>query len=144
MSRTISPSFWAYDAKTWTERLTPKLSGKNLPYIYLYGGEYELDNGAVTILMNNALIQQGYPKNRITCNIYLPGEHLNVYWQNMFPEFLHAMYERNVPALENGFVVPIPEVKPNGKRSVHIGGDRMVLLPLRLPQMNIMTRNGQV
>ncbi len=105
----LSPSFWAYDLNTWTQWLLPKMSGKNLPYIYLYGGDYALDSGALAILMNNGLLQSGYPKDRIVCSVYQPGEHLNVYWQNMLPEFLQAMFERKVSALENGFVVPVSQ-----------------------------------
>ncbi len=105
----LSPSFWAYDVKNWTQWLLPRMSGKNLPYLYLYGGDYELDNGALAIIMNNALLQQGYPKDRIVCSVYQPGEHLSVYWQNMFPEFLQAFCARKVSALENGAVVQLPE-----------------------------------
>lgn len=104
----LSPSFWAYNVPVWTAWLTAKLSNKNLPYLYLYGGSYELDNGAVAILMNNALLQNGYPKDRIVCSVYPSGEHLNVYWQDMFPEFLQAMFDRKVSALTNGAVVPLP------------------------------------
>lgn len=105
----MSPSFWAYGVNTWKEWLMPKLSGENRPYIYLYGGDYEFDNGAVSILMNNALVESGYPKDRIVCSIYLPGEHLNEYWQDVFPEFLQAMFDRKVSALENGASVKLPE-----------------------------------
>ena len=45
----------------------------------------------------------------IVCNVYQPGEHMSVYWQNIFPEFLQAVFERKVSALENGAVVNVPD-----------------------------------
>lgn len=105
----MSPSFWAYDVPEWTKWLLPKLSEKEHPYLYLYGGNYELDNGAYAILMNNALIQYGYPKDKIVCSIYQPGEHLNEYWQDVFPEFLKAMFDRKLSAIENGAVIELPD-----------------------------------
>ena len=108
----MSPSFWAFDVDNWTKWLKSTVSGmsaKTSPYLYLYGGDYELDNGAVSILMNNSLLESGYPKDRILCSVYTPGEHMNEYWQNVFPEFLQAFFERKTSALENGAVIPLPE-----------------------------------
>ena len=105
----MSPAFWAYDIKTWAEFLLPKRSEKNLPYIYFYAGDYKLDAGAYASIMNNALIQYNYPKDRLSCNIYQPGKHLSVYLHNIFPEFLQAMSQRKLSAIENGAAVPIPE-----------------------------------
>ncbi len=105
----MSPSFWAFDIQTWINWLLPKMTEKNHPYLYIYAGDYELDNGAVAALMNNYLIKCGYPKDRIVCSVYQTGEHLNVYWQNIFPEFLQAAFEHKVSALENGVEVLLPE-----------------------------------
>ena len=105
----LSPSFWAYDVKEWTKFLLPKLSEKNLPYIYLYGGDYMMDAGAYATLMNNALLQYGYPKEKLICSVYTPGEHLSIYWQHIMPEFLQVMFARKVSALENGAIAPVPD-----------------------------------
>ena len=105
----MSPSFWAFDVETWTKWLLLKVSEQEHPYLYLYAGMYDLDNGAVATIMNNSLIKNGYPKDKIVCNIYPTGEHLGEYWQNIFPEFLQAAFEHKVSALENGAEAPVPE-----------------------------------
>ena len=120
----LSPAFWAYNIKTWAAFLMPKLALNNPPYVYIYSGGYENDAGAYAVMMNNALIQYGYPKDRISCSIYQPGEHLSVYLHNMFPEFLQAMFEHKVSALENGALVPVPdEVQKQLQNSQNEAGD---------------------
>ena len=101
----MSATFDMYADKEWTEFLKDKINMKNAPLLYFYAGGYAADNGDVMEVMNNKLIESGYPKDRLVFSKYEQGEHLIEYWRNIFPEFLEAVFTQNVTALEFGILV---------------------------------------
>lgn len=101
----MSASFQAFDENTWTAFLTEKLNLNNLPFLYIYAGGYATDNGNVTEAMYNALVENGYPKDKIVFSKYEKGEHFMAYWRNIYSEFLEAAFTQNVTALECGAAV---------------------------------------
>lgn len=101
----MSATFDMFAEKEWTAFLSDKLNMENAPLLYMYAGRYATDNGDVTEVMYNRLIENGYPKNKIVFSKYETGEHLIEYWRSIYPEFLEAAFTQNVSALEFG--VPV-------------------------------------
>lgn len=98
----LSATFDMYDEKVWTKFLSDKLSMENAPLIYMYAGGYATDNGDVTEVMNNRLIESGYAKDKLVFSKYETGGHLISYWRSMYPEFLEAAFTHTLSALEFG------------------------------------------
>lgn len=96
----LSPSFWAFDEKTWMEYLMPKLKSGSKPYIYMYSGGAK-DNGTYAPLMYQGLLQYGYPQDKLIYSRYEEGLHYPWFWRNMYPEFLKAMFTHKIEPLEN-------------------------------------------
>ena len=113
-SGTFSSSFWAFSEEDWKKFLDPKIKSGNLPFIYFYSGKYTGDNGDAAISMYNSLLNMGYPKEKLVFSNYSQGQHLAVYWQDIFPEFLEAMFTQNVTALESGVPAKEPESASDG------------------------------
>lgn len=101
----LSSTFSMYAEAEWTNFLKDKCSMENAPFLYLYAGGYMVDNGDVTEMMYNRLLESGYPKEKIIFSKYEPGEHFIEYWRNIYPEFLEAAFTQHVSALEYG--VPV-------------------------------------
>lgn len=101
----LSPTFGMFPDKEWTTFLSDKYNMENAPFLYLYAGGYAADNGDVTELIYNKLLENGYPKDKLVFSKYEPGEHFIQYWRNIYPEFLEAAFTKDVSALEFG--VPV-------------------------------------
>lgn len=101
----LSATFGMYADKEWENFLSDKLDMENAPFLYFYAGGYASDNGESMEKMNNYLIENGYPKEKLVFNKYEKGEHFIQYWRNIYPEFLEAAFTQNVTALEFG--VPV-------------------------------------
>ena len=101
----LSSSFWAYADETWEKFINDKVNMENAPFLYIYAGGYATDNGDATEPIYNMLVEKGYPKDRFVFNKYEPGQHMPLYWRNIYPEFLQAMFMQKVEALECGIPV---------------------------------------
>lgn len=104
----------------WTNYLTPKATSENLPFIFMYDGSYYNDNGAFSEGMNNALVKNGYPKDKIVFCKYEPGKHEVASWSGIYPQFLEAMFTQKLAAVKSGELVeyidkskPHPALDPN-------------------------------
>lgn len=116
----MSASFWAYEEPEWNTFLSGLTLDENAPFLYIYAGGYMLDNGNVTKAMYDRLLPI-YPKNKLVFSKYEPGEHFMAYWRNIFPEFLEAMFNQNVSALECG--VPVDYIDTTDPYDVEISVD---------------------
>ncbi len=96
----LSPSFWAFDDKTWMEYLTLRLKSGSHPFIYMYSGG-DPDNGVFTPIMYQGLLQYGYPKDKLIYSRYEDGLHYPWFWRNMYPEFLKAMFTHEIEPLQD-------------------------------------------
>ena len=105
----LSASFQLYDDNTWAEFIKDKVDLKNAPFLYFYAGAFGGDNGDVNEPVYNMLIEKGYPKDKLVFDKYEPGRHEPLYWRNIYPEFLQAMFEQKVEALESGVSVQYEE-----------------------------------
>ena len=112
----MSASFQLYDDNTWAEFLKDKVNMENSPFLYFYAGAYAGDNGNVNEPVYNMLIEKGYPKDKLVFDKYESGRHEPMYWRNIYPEFLQAMFEHKVGALECG--VPIKYEDRTGFSSI--------------------------
>ena len=101
----MSASFQVYNENTWADFLKDKVNMENTPFLYFYAGAFSGDNGDVNEPVYNMLIEMGYPKDKLVFDKYEPGRHEPMYWRNIFPEFLQAMFEHKVEALECGVSV---------------------------------------
>lgn len=101
----MSATFTMFSEEDWTKFLSDKVTMKNAPFIYMYAGRYNGDNGDVTMQMYNEMLKQGYPKDRVIFNKYEIGEHFPTFWRNIYPEFLEAVFTQKVTALPVG--VPV-------------------------------------
>ena len=116
----FSSTFSTADQDSWINYITPKIKSGNLPFIFMYDGSYYKDNGALSELMNNNLIDKGFPKDKIVFCKYEPGEHKVSSWSNIYPQFLEAMFTQKSAAVKSGEKVeyldksqPHPEFDPN-------------------------------
>lgn len=98
----LSSSFSVGTKELWTNYLTPKLKSGNLPFIFMYDGSYYEDNGALSEMMNNALVENGYPKDKIVFCKYEPGDHTVSSWSSIYPQFLEAMFTQKLAAVKSG------------------------------------------
>lgn len=112
----MSASFQLYDDNTWAEFINGKVNMDNSPFLYFYAGAFGGDNGDVNEPVYNMLIEKGYPKDKLVFDKYEPGRHEPMYWRNIYPEFLQAMFEQKVEALECG--VPVKYEERTSIRSV--------------------------
>lgn len=110
----MSASFQLYDNDTWAEFVKDKVNMEKFPFLYFYAGAYGGDNGDVNEPVYNMLIEKGYPKDKLVYDKYEPGRHEPMYWRNIYPEFLQAMFEQKVEALECGVPVKYEERKSFG------------------------------
>ena len=101
----MSASFQLYDDNTWAEFIKDKVNMENSPFLYFYAGAYAGDNGNVNEPVYNMLIEKGYPKDKLVFDKYEPGRHEPMYWRNIYSEFLQAMFEHKVEALECGVTI---------------------------------------
>lgn len=101
----MSASFQLYDDNTWAEFIKDKVNMENSPFLYFYAGAYAGDNGNVNEPVYNMLIEKGYPKDKLAFDKYEPGRHEPMYWRNIYSEFLQAMFEHKVEALECGVTI---------------------------------------
>ena len=101
----LSPTLGLYADKEWTDFLSDKLDMDDAPLLYIYAGGYSADNGDAAEMMNNKLVESGYPKDKLVFSKYEQGEHFIQYWRNIYPEFLEAAFSKDVSALEFG--VPV-------------------------------------
>lgn len=86
----------------WSKYLQTKLKSEKLPFIFMYDGSYYDDNGAFSALMNNGLIQMGFPKEKIVFCKYEPGGHNVTSWSAIYPQFLEAMFTQKLAAVKSG------------------------------------------
>ncbi len=112
----MSASFQLYDDNTWAEFINGKVNMDNSPFLYFYAGAFGGDNGDVNEPVYNMLIEKGYPKDKLVFDKYESGRHEPMYWRNIYPEFLQAMFEQKVEALECG--VPVKYEERTSIRSV--------------------------
>ncbi len=98
----LSSTFSIGDEELWSNYLTPKLKAEHLPFIFMYDGSYYNDNGALSEAMNNALIENGYPKDKIVFCKYEPGKHEVPSWSGIYPQFLEAMFTQKLAAVKSG------------------------------------------
>lgn len=101
----MSASFQFYDDNTFSEFLKDKVNMEKSPFLYFYAGAFGGDNGDVDENVYNMMLEMGYPKDRMVYDKYEPGRHEPMFWRNIFPEFLQAMFEGKAEALECG--VPV-------------------------------------
>ena len=101
----FSASFGVFGEQDWTAYLGKKKFGDESAFLYIYSGAYAADAGVVSQLMNNGLVQMGYPKDKIVNSRNENAEHNEIYWRNIYPEFLEAMFTGKVSGLESGALV---------------------------------------
>ncbi len=101
----LSSSFSVGDEEMWGKFLMPKLGSDNVPMIFMYDGSYYSDNGAFSEMMNNALVSNGYPKDKIVFCKYEPGIHTVPCWSAIYPQFLEVMFTHKLAAVKSGETV---------------------------------------
>lgn len=101
----MSATFDMYADKEWDSFLSDKMNMETAPLLYFYAGRYVGDNGDVSETMYNKLIESGYPKDKLVFSKNESGEHMIEYWRSIYPEFLEAVFTRDVSAL--AFGVPV-------------------------------------
>lgn len=116
----FSPSFGIFSEEDWTAYLNKKKFGDSSVFLYIYAGAYVQDMGIVSEYMNNNLVQMGYPKNKIVFSKNENAEHNEIYWRNIYPEFLEAMFTGKVSALESGILVGYVD------KTDHANGDKPI------------------
>lgn len=98
----LSSTFSIGDDELWSDYLTPKYKADNLPFIFMYDGSYYDDNGAFSESMNNTMVENGYPKDKIVFCKYEPGKHEVPSWSGIYPQFLEAMFTQKLAAVKSG------------------------------------------
>lgn len=98
----LSSTFSVGDDELWSDYLTPKYKADNLPFIFMYDGSYYDDNGAFSESMNNTMVENGYPKDKIVFCKYEPGKHEVPSWSGIYPQFLEAMFTQKLAAVKSG------------------------------------------
>lgn len=98
----FSPSFWAYENDDWNAYFADKTYDGDCSFLYVYSGSFGQDTGCWAEPVYNALIEAGYPKDKLVFSKNEKGEHNEEYWSNIYPEFLEAMFCGKVSALESG------------------------------------------
>ncbi len=101
----LSSTFSVADEDTWKNYIMPKIQSGKLPFIFMYDGCYYEDNGALSEIMNNALIENGYPKDKIVFCKYEPGKHEVASWSGIYPQFLEAVFNQKLAAVRSGETV---------------------------------------
>ena len=101
----FSPSFWAYDTEAWQAYFAGKTFDGNCAFLYFYSGSFGQDTGYWAEPTYNALLEAGYPKDKLVFSKYEDGKHNEEYWSDIYPEFLEAVVAGKVSALECG--VPV-------------------------------------
>lgn len=128
----LSASFGIFDDEVWLQYAQPLLAVLNdtsgadqLPFLYFYSGNDETDNGWYADPVYNAMVDYGYPKDKLVCHKYPAGEHQLAYWRNIYPEFLEAVFTRQVTGLTLGWAVPLSVVPTTEESSTapSVGGD---------------------
>lgn len=107
----LSPSLWAAEDETWAAYFETKKNG-DLPYLYFYSGSFGKDTGYCAEPVYNAMIDAGYPKDKLVFNKYEAGEHFVPFWRNVYPEFLEFMFTHKVSALECGVKITYQDRTP--------------------------------
>ena len=101
----LSSSFSVGSEEQWASFLAPKMNKSDLPFIFMYDGSWYNDNGALSEMMNNNLIQYGYPKDKIVFCKYEPAEHNVPSWSAIYPQFLEAVFTQKLAAVKSGETV---------------------------------------
>ena len=109
----LSASFQMFGEDSWKAYLEPKLAGKEFPFVYMYAGGTGTDTGICDQIMNNMLVNSGFPKDKIVYSKNEKGEHYPQYWRSIYPEFLEAMFTQKVSALESGALVEYSDFPEN-------------------------------
>lgn len=128
----LSASFSIADSESWIKYVNEKISSGNLPFIFMYDGCYYSDNGALSELMNNLLIDSGFPKDKIVFCKNEVGEHDVMCWSAIYPQFLEAVFTQKLAAVTSGEKVEYidkskqhPALNPNaGNPSDEIENDQ--------------------
>ena len=79
----LSPSLWAAEEETWKAYFDSKKNSSELPFLYFYSGNYGRDGGCFVEPVYNAMIDGGYPKDKLVFNKNEKGEHFVPYWRNV-------------------------------------------------------------
>lgn len=98
----FSSTFNVGTNEQWAEYLMPIIQAGNVPFVFMYDGSYYSDNGALSEMMNNALIENGFPKDKIVFCKYEPAEHNVPSWSAVYPQFLEAMFTQQLAAVKSG------------------------------------------
>ncbi len=98
----FSPSLWAYDTDDWKTYFKSKTYDENCSFLYFYSGSFGDDSGYWAEPVYNALIEAGYPKDKLVFSKNEKGAHNEEYWSNIYPEFLESMFFGKVAALPCG------------------------------------------
>ncbi len=93
----LSPAFSLFDDATWQKYLKEKDFGGNYPFVYIYNGENQNDQlelylleGALRMPKNLSTIN--YPEDKIVVKTYEKGQHNEMHWRAVFPDFLKYMF----------------------------------------------------
>ncbi len=108
----FSPSFWSYSEDDWKKYFSSKKYDKDCAFLYIYSGSFGQDSGYWAEPLYNALIESGYPKDKLVFSKNEKGAHNEEYWSNIYPEFLEAMFFGKIPALECGVPVKYTDRTP--------------------------------
>ncbi len=108
----FSPSMWAYTQDEWKNYFNGKKYGDNCCFLYFYSGSFAQDTGYWAEPGYNALIEAGYPKDKLVFSKNETGDHKEEYWSNIYPEFLEAMFCGKVSALESGAPISFTDRTP--------------------------------
>lgn len=117
----LSSSFNVGVEEGWAEFLSPKLTADNLPFLFFYDGSFYADNGFVSEKMFNALLEAGYPKDKMVFCKYEPGKHEVTAWSAIYPQFLEAVFTHQLSAVKSG--VPVEYKDKSQKHPAQEFGD---------------------
>ena len=108
----LSPSLWNADEDSWKAYFDTKKNNTDFPFLYFYSGSFGQDTGYCTEPVYNAMIDSGYPKDKLVFNKNEKAEHFVPFWRNVYPEFLEAMFTHKVSGLECGVKVTYEDRTP--------------------------------
>ena len=95
--------------------------------MYMYIGSNKDDEGNTSGMKYNLLVENGYPKDRIIADKLDDGKHFLAYWRNIYPEFLEAMFTKNVTGLTTAGLIDEARLKDDtsseSSQQTSSGGD---------------------
>lgn len=107
----FSPTFASFYTSTWMKYLGEKTFDESSPFIYFYSGDAD-DNEWSAKGMIDCLQKLDYPGEKMAYNKYPNGKHSVPYWRNVFPEYLEAVFDKKVEALEGKAMLNSFEIIP--------------------------------